>query len=678
MNVREWFGRQAFAAGVAIVAVGHVIGGATDPVLGDLAGLVAALGFAVALVAWTLDGEVPLPARAADVAGAGLAVVAVLLPWLLKPDTLAAWPAGWQTAAVVALLLVGSVARSVQGAYTAVPVLAILGGVLAVVAGGEGFVHAAFTRHAEILVAGAGALLVAYAALDARQVGETLGSRSVRYGGGAVMLTALAAALAAGSYALAVRNDHTFDLTRDKRYTLSDQASRVAKELGFDVTVTAYFGASAYGRDQFSSLIDRFHEANPRITVEWVDPLRDPRRAAAADVTSDQGTVVLEGNGRTRRLDWEITEDELTRALVMLGSDTDHTVCWSLGHGEPDPDDEYAQDGLGGARLDLEGMNYTVQNVTIGNTGIPAECRILVVARPSTDWLPPEREALAAFVASGGRALLLLEPGTVPELAREMERYGILVGDDVVLDLDDRYRPVGIQDPSFLVLTADGFGTHPITRNLTSVVFAPFARTVRASQSPPEGVDVRDLLRTSPASWAESDIEGTEVGQDPDELSGELPILALAEVKDPAALRVQVPGGDDASPAPEAPEAPAGDLPSPADGDAAHGGNPADVPASAGVPADFTPAPGGRIVVVGDADFASQQLLGLGNDRDLFLNTVAWLADEEDQIGERPKDSEALEIGAGADALWCLFSILVVPGIAAGVALITLLRRRSL
>ena len=42
------------------------------------------------------------------------------------------------------------------------------------------------------------------------------------------------------------------------------------------------------------------------------------------------------------------------------------------------------------------------------------------------------------------------------------------------------------------------------------------------------------------------------------------------------------------------------------------------------------------MVVVGDSDFASNRFLVWGNNRDLFLNAVAWLVDEEDQIGERP------------------------------------------
>ena len=45
-----------------------------------------------------------------------------------------------------------------------------------------------------------------------------------------------------------------------------------------------------------------------------------------------------------------------------------------------------------------------------------------------------------------------------------------------------------------------------------------------------------------------------------------------------------------------------------------------------------------RLVVVGDSDFATNQVLGgPGSDGDFFLNSINWLAQDEDQISIRPK-----------------------------------------
>ena len=47
-----------------------------------------------------------------------------------------------------------------------------------------------------------------------------------------------------------------------------------------------------------------------------------------------------------------------------------------------------------------------------------------------------------------------------------------------------------------------------------------------------------------------------------------------------------------------------------------------------------------RIVVYGDSDFASNSRLSLLGNKDLLLNTMQWLAGEEQLITERPRDEE--------------------------------------
>ena len=48
-----------------------------------------------------------------------------------------------------------------------------------------------------------------------------------------------------------------------------------------------------------------------------------------------------------------------------------------------------------------------------------------------------------------------------------------------------------------------------------------------------------------------------------------------------------------------------------------------------------------RIVVVGTADFASNQFLGAQGNKDFFLNVVSWLAEEEDLLSVRAQGHEA-------------------------------------
>jgi len=578
--------------------------------------------------------------------------------------------------------------------------LALAGMVL--VAGGLSGWYAAGYRWvgAPTWLAVAGALLLlAYPILDRQRVAATVTTRGFQLGSGSSLLVMLAAGLSAGLYLLAERNDHTFDLTTDGQHSLSAQSARVAEQLDQPVEVLAFFSKGSAGARAFQPMIGLFEERTDQLQVQHVDPLRSPRLAERHEIVGDHGTVVLLSGDKEQRLDWPFDEEQLTERLLMLQSDVTHVICWSVGHGEPDPDDEFTEGGLGAVVTELEALNYEVRKLPVATQGVERACEALVVARPTEDWLPYEREALAAYLAEGGRVVVLLDPGIAPELAAELDRYGVVVGDDLVFDVNPNNQLMGIQDPSVVVLTGRNLLSHAITADLGAAVVLPMARSVSPAPDR-EGLSVRALLQTSADAWGERSYDQADVGPNPgEELIGDVPVAALVEIEDPEVLEVAAstaaapreadvevdlaPDAPDAPDARDLPDAPdpveAGDPPPPAQPP----GAPAVVQALQGdvgraVPADLAPVPGGRLVVVGDSDFASNVNLLAGNNRDLMLNIVAWLVDEEAQLGERPEAGDTLEITTVGEAMLCLVSVIFVPGAVLLLALATFLRRRRL
>ncbi len=529
-----------------------------------------------------------------------------------------------------------------------------------------------------LALAGA-ALLVAYPLLDRKRVGDTVSSRGFLLGSGSSLMVVLAGGLSVGLYLLAERNDHTFDLTSDAQHTLSAQSVKVARDLSAPVEVLAFFRSGSPGEQGFRRMIELFEEQSDQLQVRFVDPLRSPGLASKHEITGDHGTVVLSFGERERRLDWEIAEDELVEALLMLQSEVTHTICWAVGHGEPDPDDEYSERALGAVVTELEGLNYQVVRTQTATQGIPRDCDALLVVRPQVEWLPYEREALAAYLAEAGRVAILLEPSLTPDLAAELERYGVAVGDDLVLDVNPNNQLMGIGDPMFVVLSGKNLLSHPITESLGAAVVLPITRSVTPLREL-EGLKVRALLQTSADAWAEQNPEAASVEPSPGEKVGDVPVAVVSHIDDPAVLQVaastrqvEVPQGDQPLDLPDeeggADEAPVDRAPAVPDlqGDVGRA-----------VPADLAPVAGGRLVVFGDSDFAANGFVLYGNNRDLFLNTVAWLVEEEGQLGERPESGDTLEITTFGEAMLCLISVIFVPGGVALLALATFLRRRSL
>ena len=86
------------------------------------------------------------------------------------------------------------------------------------------------------------------------------------------------------------------------------------------------------------------------------------------------------------------------------------------------------------------------------------------------------------------------------------------------------------------------------------------------------------------------------------------------------------------------------------------------------------------VVVFGDSDFASNQLVDQLTNKDLLLNTIAWMVGEEDQLAVRSKggESQTLTLTIGQSLVVWLLSVLVAPGAAMLGALLTWRMRRAL
>jgi ABC-type uncharacterized transport system involved in gliding motility auxiliary subunit len=103
--------------------------------------------------------------------------------------------------------------------------------------------------------------------------------------------------------------------------------------------------------------------------------------------------------------------------------------------------------------------------------------------------------------------------------------------------------------------------------------------------------------------------------------------------------------------------------------------------AVAGRPTVATPAPAAgadpnavkqaRLVVFGDSDFATNQMLGAYSNRDLFVNSVNWLLGDVEAISVRPPKSRASRLTLSSEqfsqiralSLFVLPELIAVAGV---------------
>ena len=519
----------------------------------------------------------------------------------------------------------------------AIDLLAPLG--LAVIVGSEAWQrsgHALPGKPDAYLIAGA-ALILAHLLLRWEDVSRRIGRRQMKYGTNtAVLVLAVVGVLGFVNY-LVVRHTKRWDLTKNKRYSLSDQTKKVLAGLKEDVKIT-YFQRSAE-RTAAQDRMKEYQAASPRVKVEFVDPVASPAKAQAYEVRGPWPILVVERGGKREKATND-SEQDLTNAFIKVTREKKKTVCFVEGEDERDMDDG-ADGGFSAVKTALGKSQYETKKVLLAREpAVPADCTVMVVAGPQRDLLPTEIDALRRYAKGGGKLLVMSEPEVkfpTPNLDALAKEFNIELSKDIVVDVS----PVGqIFGTGALTPIAASYPFHEITKDFRVMTVFHTARSAEAGKGTVEGVTVQNLLQTSPASWAETDLtlkEPVEMNEGKDR-KGPISLGAVATVKA-------------SPPAPPAPASPPS-SPSPA----------ASVSPS---PAEEPPAPAeGRVVVLGDSDFATNALLGFQGNQDFFLNTVAWLAQDVDLISIRAKEPEdqRLFVTRQQQQNVLLVSLLLVPG----------------
>src|SRR3990172_2763478 len=256
-------------------------------------------------------------------------------------------------------------------------------------------------------LAGGAALVVLHLVLRWEDVARGLGRRQMRYGTNTAVLSLVVLGILGAVNYLVVRHTARFDLTANKRYSLSDQTRKIVSSLKDEVKIT-YFQRSREmgpGPDR----LKEYQALSGRLKIEYVDPVKSPAKAQALDVRGPWPILVVERGDRRERATND-SEQDITNALIKVTREGKKTVCLAEGEGERSGEDS-SERGLSGAKTALGKSQDETKNVLLlREKTVPAECTVLIVAGPEKDLLPEATAAIRSYVKGGGRALLMVEP----------------------------------------------------------------------------------------------------------------------------------------------------------------------------------------------------------------------------------------------------------------------------
>ena len=473
-----------------------------------------------------------------------------------------------------------------------------------------------------------------------REIARDFSGRQARYGtlAGASVLIVLAI-LAAINY-LAERHNKRWDLTAASQYTLSDQTKKVLQGLTKPVKVTVFARTDDFER--FRTRLEEYQYQTKQLQVEYIDPEKRPSLAERLKENA-LGTIVLEYDGRVQRVTSD-AEQDITNGLIKVVQGQQPKVYFVTGHGERDisGSDGGGYSGIAGA---LKSDNFVTESLVLLQQDIPADAGVVVLAGPKSDLLEPEVAKLKAYLAKGGKLMVLIDPPQkadappMTNLIALLKDWSVDVGTNAVLDPMSQLRGTQADVP-----VAAQYPFHAITSTFRLLTAYPYVRSVKPIEGAPAGRTATSIVMSGRNSWAESDLKRmtTEGSAEPNFDQG--------DVQGPISLAVAVSAPvEGATPPP------------PADGPDANPNKPET-----------------RLVVVGDSDFAANSVAGIPGNQDMFLNMVNWLAQQENLISVRARNPEdrRITMTAGQDRMIFWFTIAILPGLIFLAGIQTWWRRR--
>lgn len=424
---------------------------------------------------------------------------------------------------------------------------------------------------------------------------------------------------------IAIRHSVRFDLTENKIFTLSPQTQNIVKNLPQPVKVWLF---ERNIDPETEALLKNYRRYSQNFQYEVVDPEINIQLAKGKFNVQSPGEVYLEYGNKKQliqtldtRAENSLTEIQLTNAIEQIKRDRTLAIYFLQGHGEAQLKD--TEGGLSQAVQSLKNKGYLVQPLTLATTGkIPNNTNVIALIGATRTLLPAEVKILQAYINNGGNLLLMLSPETDPGLSPILNEWGIQLDNRLVIDASGAGNTLGL-GPTALII--NNYGEHPITKDFAQgITILPESRPLKIINK--KDITATPLVISNNQSWAESDLSNQELNFDPaTDLKGPLDLAFALNRQENSSVKAA------------------------------------------------------RLVVFGSEIFATNGWFQQQLNSDLFLNSINWLAKENEQslsISAKEITNRRINLAPLQAKIMSLLALLIMPVIALSFAIFTWWRRR--
>lgn len=398
------------------------------------------------------------------------------------------------------------------------------------------------------------------------------------------------------------------DISRQQLTVLSQQTLQTLKTLQSPLTIIVFYQPTHRLYELVKDQLKEFERASAQVHVEFVDPQQDIARAEqlvkAFEIDALNLVIFQSGNKHKYLSDTDLAdydfesvdpmtggrvkafkgEAAFTAAIINVTQKTQLKLWHTTGHGEKTLDNTNPA-GLSDFKKLLDQQNIAVETVNLlEKAEIPADVKLLLLAGPARRFTEAEVSIVEKYLSQGGRLLALIDPLDDTGLGDWLKRWGIVLGNNIVVDPARRLPFVSAAN-----LFVTDYGDHPIVGKMkTLMTLFPLARSVTPLSPAPEGISASRLLMTSDAGWGETDT---------------------------ADERFQFNEGQDTR-----------------------------GPVSIAVAVEKAAPTQSRLVIVGDSEFLINAQLGNVGNKDFAMGAIYWLTEQEELIGISAKPVESIKL----------------------------------
>ena len=443
-----------------------------------------------------------------------------------------------------------------------------------------------------------------------------------------------------------------WDFTEQGLYTLSDESKEQIANV--EQNVTMYF----FGYDEGSTavtLAKQYHDANDKITIQIINTSERPDLAAQYNVSTSSQLVAVQATERYKIIDAsemytydsstyqyiDVTEQKLTNAILDVTIAQKPQIYFLTGHGEYGISSSSA---MGTLATYIENDVNDVNTLDLLTSDMPETCDVLVIANPTSDFTDLETEKIQNYINAGGKIVWMQDPymfnagwtesTTYPNITKILSQFGISFSSGVVCEQGTDHMIAGTPDLIVPEMTYNQIVQDLYTDGMVALLDSGRINTVSDEELEELGVTASPFLQSTETSFYRADIN-SDISQKLD--SDEDGPFVLAEI-----LTKKI--NDDTE---------------------------------------------STLVAYSNALFATNytvQISGsigtpisIRQNKDIILNTIAYLSDREDTIRIR-KDTGLVSFDAITEqenrvVLWIIFAIPVII-IVAGIV-VAIVRKRK-